>query len=186
HTIAQNHPSHDYVLQLADVARPIIGVEEFHGFLVDISNLLTRFLSVTVDQVADQQRNITNTLAQCRQSNRKNVETVKQVLTELAFSHRRGEVSIGSRYHPYVNRNCLTATHSLELPLLKNSQQCNLRLWRKITYFIKEYRSTIGRFETSQPSLSGPSEGAFFMSEQLGRNERRGNYRAVHSNESTV
>src|SRR6202040_2594296 len=80
----------------------------------------------------------------------------------------------------------MTAAHSFEFPLLKNSQQCDLRVWRKVAYFIEEYRSTIGRFESAQPALSGPREGASFMSEQLGRDEGRRNCRAVHSNESTV
>src|ERR1700681_2174232 len=39
----QNHRSLDYVLQLADVSRPIIRVEEFHSLLVYVSNLLARF-----------------------------------------------------------------------------------------------------------------------------------------------
>src|SRR5438445_1967037 len=47
--LAQNHRPLDHVLQLADVARPIICVEEFHGLLVYISNLLARFLRVAVD-----------------------------------------------------------------------------------------------------------------------------------------
>ena len=115
-----------------------------------------------------------------------NVEAIKQVLTEHAFSYRLSQVSIRSGYHPYVNGHCLSAAHSLEFTLLKNSQQRDLRLWRKIAYFIEEYRSTVGRFETSQPALSGPREGASFMAKQFGGNERRRNRRAIHSNESTV
>src|ERR1700751_511635 len=84
----QNHRPLDYILQLADVARPIVCVEQFDGLLVYVSNLLAQFFGVAVDQVSDQQGNITNALAQCRQSNRKNVEAVKQILTKPAFGHR--------------------------------------------------------------------------------------------------
>ena len=73
----QNHRPLDYILQLADVARPIICVEEFDRLLVYVSNLLAQFLGVAVDQLSDQQGSIANALAQCRQSNRKNVEAVK-------------------------------------------------------------------------------------------------------------
>jgi hypothetical protein len=55
----------------------------------------------------------------------------------------------------------LSATHALEFPLLKNSQQGNLRLCRKVAYFIEEDRPAIGRFETAEAALSGPREGAF-------------------------
>ena len=182
----QNHRPLDYILQLPDVAGPIICVEEFDRLLVYVSNLLAQFLGVAIDQVSDQQGNIANALAQCWQSNRNNVEAIKQVLTERAFSYRLSQVSIRSGYHPYVNGHCLSAAHSLEFTLLKNSQQRDLRLWRKIAYFIEEYRSTVGRFETSQPALSSPCKGTFFVAEQFGSNQRLGNRRAIHSNESTV
>ena len=42
----QNHRPLDDILQLADVARPIICVEEFHRLLVYVSNLLAQFLGV--------------------------------------------------------------------------------------------------------------------------------------------
>ena len=41
----QNHSPFDYILQLADVARPIVCVEEFDGLLVYVSNLLAQFLA---------------------------------------------------------------------------------------------------------------------------------------------
>ena len=63
----QNYRALDYILQLADVARPIVCVEEFDRLLVYVSNLLAQFLGVAVDQVSDQQGNIINALAQCRQ-----------------------------------------------------------------------------------------------------------------------
>jgi hypothetical protein len=41
----QNHRPLDYILQLADVARPIVCVEEFDRLLVYVSNLLANFLA---------------------------------------------------------------------------------------------------------------------------------------------
>src|SRR5580704_2755640 len=180
----QNYRPLDYILQLADVARPIVSVEEFNRLLVYAPNLLAQFLGIAVDQVSDQQGNIAIALAQCRQANRKNVEAVKQILTKPALGHRCSQVSIRSGNHPYVNGYRLTAPHSFEFPFLKNSQQCDLRLWREVAYFIEEYRSTVGRFETAQPALSGPGKGAFFVAKQFGSNQRLGNRRAIHSNES--
>ena len=42
----QNHRPLDYILQLADVARPIVSVEEFDRLLVYVSNLLAQFFGV--------------------------------------------------------------------------------------------------------------------------------------------
>src|SRR6266571_5253877 len=47
-------------------------------------NFLTGLLSVAVHQVFDQQRNIVNALAQCRQTNRENVQALVQIPTECA------------------------------------------------------------------------------------------------------
>jgi len=44
----QNHRPLDYILQLADIARPIVCVEEFDRFLVYVSNLLAQFFWRTV------------------------------------------------------------------------------------------------------------------------------------------
>src|SRR5260370_42574449 len=44
----------------------------------------------------------------------------------------------------------------------------------------------VGRFKTTEAALSGPREGAFFMSEQLGRNKGGRNCRAVRPNECSV
>jgi hypothetical protein len=46
----QNHRPFNYILQLADVSRPIVRLEEFHRLLVYVSNLLAQFLGVAVDQ----------------------------------------------------------------------------------------------------------------------------------------
>src|SRR5712675_453507 len=80
--ITQNHRALDYILQLANVARPVVSLEQIQGSLIYVSNLFTSCLRVTIDQVTDQQRNVVNALAQCRNSNRKNIETVEQILSE--------------------------------------------------------------------------------------------------------
>src|SRR5258705_4522019 len=119
--IAQNHGTLDYILQFANVARPVVSLKQVQGSLIDISNLFTSSLRVTIDQVFDQQRNVVNALAQCRYSNRENTEAVEQILSEGAFSHGCTQVHICSREDSYIHRNCLTSTDSFEFPFLQNS-----------------------------------------------------------------
>src|SRR5258708_9445640 len=109
------------MLKFANVARAVVSLKQVQGSLIDISNLFTGCLRVTVDQVFDQQRNVVNALTQCRYSNRENIEAVKQVLSEGAFSHGCTQVRICSGEYSYVHRNCSTSTNSFEFPLLQNS-----------------------------------------------------------------
>jgi hypothetical protein len=61
--ITQNHRPFNDVLQLADVAGPLIRVEEIHRPPVYISKGFTGFLSIAINQVSGQQRNIASALS---------------------------------------------------------------------------------------------------------------------------
>src|SRR5712671_876011 len=85
--IAHDHRALNDVLQFANVARPVIPLEQVESIFANRSNLFTGFSCVTIDQVFHEQLNIVNALAQCRQSNWENVEPVEQILPKRAFSH---------------------------------------------------------------------------------------------------
>jgi len=55
----------------------------------------------------------------------------------------------------------LIATHTLELPLLQNAQQCNLRFRRQFTDLVKEDGSFFGNLEAPQPPLRGARKSPF-------------------------
>src|SRR5713101_815678 len=118
-SVAQDYRALDYILQLANVARPVVSLEHLQGFLAYVSNLFANCLGIAIDQVFDQQRNVVNALTQCRYANRENIQTVEQILTERAFSYGCTQVPIRSGKYSHVHRNRLAATHALEFPLLQ-------------------------------------------------------------------
>src|ERR1700730_6694759 len=93
-----------------------------------MSNAFASSLGVAIDQILDQDGNIVDALAQCRNSNREHVETVEEILTEAAFSDGCAQVPICCREHSYVNRNRVAPSHSLELMVLERSSQGHLCL----------------------------------------------------------
>src|SRR5467141_3806852 len=119
--VAQNHRSLDHILQLAHVARPVIGLKQVQGALVDMSNAFARSFRVASDQILDQNGNIVAALPQCWHSKREHVEAVEEILTEGAFSDGCTQVPICCCEHSYVNRNRLAPSHSFELTVLENS-----------------------------------------------------------------
>ena len=75
--IAHNHCPLNDILQLANVAWPVISFKLGQGFFLYGLDLFPSFLGVTVDQVSDKQRNIANALARYRYSNREDIKTVE-------------------------------------------------------------------------------------------------------------
>src|SRR5215470_17233116 len=75
---------------------------------------------------------------------------------------------------------------SLKLSFLNHPQQRDLRLHREFADFIQKQRTAISRFKPSHPPLHCAGEGALFVSEKLGGDQRLWNRRAIHTNEWTV
>ena len=148
-----------------------------------MSNDLACLLGVSRDEGLDEQGNVVDALAQRGESDREDVEAVEQVPTERAFRHGRGQVPVGSRDDSHVHRHGLVPAHSLELSLLKNPQQRDLGCGRKLADLIQENRAAVGRFKAPHTPLERAREGALFVPEQLGRNQRGRNRGAVHANE---
>ena len=84
--VAQNHRTLDYILQLAHVARPVIGLEQVQGALVDMSNAFASSFGVAIDQILDQDGNIVDAFPQCWHSKREHVEAIEEILAEGTFS----------------------------------------------------------------------------------------------------
>lgn len=115
-SFAENHGPLDYILQLADVARPIISFEQIQGTSADVTDSLARLVRVAVNQVLGQQRNIVGALSKRRQSNREYTQAIVQILTKAALRHGRAQVSICGRQHPHIRRDRLVSANDQMIP----------------------------------------------------------------------
>ena len=75
------------------------------------------------------------------------------------------QVTVSRNYHSHVCPNRSVSTDALEFVLLKYTQEGDLSLRWKLTYFVKEDRSSIRQLETAESALSCTRERAFFMTE---------------------
>src|SRR6266516_7798417 len=121
--LTQHDGTLDHVLELAHVARPVVGREPLQGLLVNIADDLPRLLGEAVDQVFDQDRNVLRAFAERRQADGEDVQPVEQILPERAALHRGLEIAVRGREHAHVHRNRMTAADALDLSLLENPQQ---------------------------------------------------------------
>src|SRR5258705_8641837 len=127
---------------------------------------------------------VIHALAQRGHLDRKDIQPVKKILAERACSHGGFQIAVRGGQHAYVHGNRLTAADPFDFPLLEYSQERNLSLSRKVADLIQKNRSTISQLKSSQTPLERAGEGAFFVPEQFGGNERRRNRRAIDSNKS--
>src|SRR6266699_538968 len=86
--LTQHDGTLDHVLELAHVARPVVGREPLQGLLLNIADDLPRLLCEAVDKVFDQDRNVLRAFAERRQADGEDVQTVEQVLPERAVPAR--------------------------------------------------------------------------------------------------
>src|SRR5712671_2327569 len=77
----------------------------------------------------------------------------------------------------------MTAADAFDFPLLQHAQQRDLRLGGQVADFIEENGAAVGGLEPSQASLQRAREGALFVTEELGCNERLWYGRAVYPDE---
>src|SRR6185312_4438142 len=74
--LAQHDSTLDYVLELAHVARPVIGLQQLQRRLLDIADALAGLLGEAIDQIFDQDGNVLRALAERRQPDGKDVQAV--------------------------------------------------------------------------------------------------------------
>src|ERR1700722_7122805 len=137
---AQDHATLDYVLQFADVARPVVGLEKIQRSLFYMANPFSGSLGISFNQILHQERNVVLPLAQSRYTDGENVKPVEEILAERARRDSSLQVAVCGRKHSHINRDRLAASDPLEFSLLEYSQQGNLGLKRKLADLVQENR----------------------------------------------
>ena len=101
--VAQDDGPLDVVLQLADVARPVVVAEQPHRLGVDPADLAAVLLGVALQEELDQERDVVAALAEGGQVDRHDVEPVVQVLAEPAGVDLVEQVAVGRGDDPGVD-----------------------------------------------------------------------------------
>ena len=105
------------------------------------------------DEVLDQQGQILGPLAQRRQMQRHDVQTIVEIRTERAVSHRLLEIAIGGRDDPHVDVDALLAADTHELALLDHPQELRLQRRRELADLVQEDRALIRELELAELPL---------------------------------
>src|SRR5579862_781206 len=74
-SFAQDDGPLNYILQLTNVARPAVRLEQFESLSIDCSELLSSLFSEAVNEVLDKQGNVRSAIAQRRHLNRHDIQS---------------------------------------------------------------------------------------------------------------
>ena len=162
----ERHRALDGVLELADVARPVIRHQPAHAFLRDgqrrarssagglaaVSGTVAVAAGVALllelaEEVLHEQRHVLLPLAQRRQLHRDHVQPVEQILAELSFGDEPAQVAVGRGDDADVDLDRVRIADALELALLQHAQQLHLQRRAHRADFVEEERALVRLLE---------------------------------------
>src|SRR5262249_45501429 len=124
-------------------------------------------LGERADEVSDQQRDIPLSLAQWRQREREDIQTIIEIGAESVVFDHPPQVLIGRCDDPDIDPARSPAPQPFELLLLKRTQQLRLQLERKVTDLIEEERAAIGGLQTSDSLVERSGERSSLVAKEL-------------------
>ena len=161
------HQSFDDVGQLPYIAGPGLIFKEIPDFGVKGMGFMV------ADIQALQQRlgnllDIAFPFAQRRDFDRQDGQAIIEVQPEMSFLDFTGQVLIGRRNDPDVDRHAALAANRPDILLLKDPQQPVLQNIGHVADFIKEQGAAISRFKEADFAIPvGPGKGPANISKEL-------------------
>src|SRR5947209_1356465 len=113
------------ILELADVARPVISHHHAHGVFAD-GALEAGGAIDAIEKMFDQHRNVSFALAQRWDANVDDVETEEEVFAEAALVNRSLQVAVGGGEHTNVDGNGAGGADRANLFFLKGTEELGL------------------------------------------------------------
>src|SRR2546430_13480023 len=95
-------------------------------------------------------------------------------------------MAVRGDYHAHVYFNGFVSTDALDFPLLEYTEQFRVHGHGHVANFVEEKRAGFGLFEFAEVARSRAGEGAFFVAEQFGLDQFRGDGRTIERDEGML
>jgi hypothetical protein len=122
----------DHVLELADVARPGIGLEARQRALVDPAKQRLTVPPVAPEEVVREERHVPRPLPERRQRHRDHVDPIEEVVPKLPLPDEFHSIAVGRRHEADVHVDELGSADSADLPLLERPEELGLERLRQL------------------------------------------------------
>ena len=133
-----------------------------------------------------QQGQILFAIAQWRQMNVEHVETVEQVLAQMAIGNGLAGVLVRSSDHPHVHRSFRLAAQPAHFMIFQYAQQLRLRGRRHFADFVQQQRAAVRQFEAADSPLGGTGERTPLVAENFALHQGLGDRRTVDGHKGTT
>src|SRR6266849_6684445 len=163
--ITQDHRALDEVLQLADVARPVVRMKQRRRRRGDAADPLADALGVAMGEVFDEQGDIGPTVAEGGHVQGEHVEPIEEVRAEGAVGDGGVEIAIRGGDHAHVYADGRAPTDPLEFALLQHAEQHDLGLGGEFADLVEEERAAVGQLEATLAPLQGSGERPLLVAE---------------------
>src|SRR5439155_21590836 len=157
--------------QVRDVARPPAALGKLERRLVAVPERLPGLPREAFAEVRDEQRSVLLPLAQRWHLDGEDVQPVEEIAPKCTRPHGGVQVTIRRRDYPYIDPDRPVPPDTLELSLLEDAQQSELRVGRKIAHLVEEDGPADCELEAAEAPLQRSGERALFVTEELRRDQ---------------
>ena len=133
-----------------------------------------------------EERDVFAPLAERRDTQRKDLEAIVEVLAEVALGDVFLEVPVGRGDDPHVHPPLLGGAERANLAFLQHAQELRLEREGHLRHFVEKERAAVGNLEEALLVFVGAGEAALAMPEELALEEVLGHRRAVLAHEELV
>ena len=162
--LAPDHRSLDDIAQLSNVSRPRVSSEGIQAISANTLDSLLVFPVEFLDEVRDEQRQILEPVAQRRQLDGVNVETVVEVLAQSPLADRLMQRTIGCGEDSHVDRQLFACAETENSLLFENTEQFGLHLRPHLGDLVEQKAAAVRPLEASlAAAISAPRAGTNFL-----------------------
>ena len=173
------------VLELADVARPVIGEQGPHGVGGELEGPPCPAAHVREQQARDG-LDVLAPRPERRELDGKDAQPVVEVLAERSLRNGLAQVAVGGRDDPGASPAWLVVPDALVGVLLQDAQQLHLEVEREVAHLVQEQGAARGGLEPPRPVAGRAGERAAHVAEQLALQELAGEGGGVHRHERSA
>src|SRR5204863_1815954 len=181
----QDDRSLDRVLQLPNVARPVVAAQQLDGVALETLNLLSSLRRGAGRKTVGKHRNVLAPVTERGNRDGEDVQAIVQVLTKPASAHFRLEIPTCRGNDADVALHGARAADTLELALLQHAKKLWLKIGTQLGDLVEQERSAIRTFERAERALGRARQPTLFVSEERTLDLPFRKCRAVHPNEGS-
>src|SRR6516225_4480117 len=181
--LGERHHPPDFVLKLADVARPAEKKQTFQCFLCDLEVAFVVLARRLRDEAGDHGWDHDAAFAERLDRQVYDVEPVEQVLAELSVTDRVQEIGVGGGDNTNVDVEGSGLAERRDFAVIEEAEQFGLEVEAHLADLVEEQRAAGSATDESELVAVGAGKGAAAVAEQLALEQLARNGRAVEGDE---